>query len=1247
MGMMVERGDVFNSYLDSVKADTSLLAAIKRVFTAIADLFKREPKNQENPTIRLEEMIEQVNALIAAAEKMQAEAEMIERIEGQKKRSEKADGKTSLIGEIGASALDMAEEATFRMDNLAIARQMEERGDSALDIRMATGWERGADGLWRYELMDAEVNLYDGNETAIRKKIEVAEEAEKDFMQQSKADTKELRERTNTYLAEMREKYGVAEGDETDAMTEEEIAHLQSLTGKEIAFEDYKERRRNDLYNRRMALEAQLGYVKVKNTDSDAMIQTTRLGHILQGENADALFTAYPSLRDMEVQLVTDIRDGAFAAYATKGGYKRIELNAKKTPVDMLTYYLMHEVQHAIQDVEGFASGGNLSSLQNNGEVTAKEAYDYYRKIAGEVEARNVSARLNMSAEERMNTLLSETEDVAREDQIFIRDGVEMAMAAKKRGATKRNTPKLGQPTTANGNPPVANLGTKLNKNYENAIEAIENLIREKGTLSAHEFLYELDNALTGLNEASIEGSDYIDIGDGFTIRVSDHYSNANTFKRFNNTEKNFGVVIKLKNRKFKSDPNVDYVEVVYYPDKLDSNRQLSILEGVKGLVETKDIGEMPEPDDTHTSEKTNFSLISPEMDAAYLSAVERGDMATAQQMVLEAAKLAGYSSDESWRMAHRAPRNEEDNVNPFNTELLVPEDFWTHPEWYTQIRYNSTDRESYNNLKPAIDKYKRLVAEGKQKEADTITVTMYRGVDKRANSKEASFRNGDWITPSREYAKMSAPYGNTRVIKKDVLLKNIWWDGNSINEWGYDDGAEYAYKDAKNNRKLLDPVTYDDNGNVIPLSERFNPEKEDIRYSLSDRPTGLLTDFTEEFEALQREYTSLDPTAIHAQHPFRIRKRKVVQKYLNHVTEVLGNNVENIVYDKTNNAHIKRAYDRIVAANGTFKNDVSFIEFKEYLQSQPVEGAFIKGTNIIVYDISTDNRNNSQVDILNSYVHENVHRIIEKLGIDSKTLEDILDEGLSLLPNITNAYIDGYQSCPKFEQGEETLAYSIGDRMSPPKIGMRLLRVIEGYITFEEFNATQKKLLPLRDSYIEKILNELQNEYKARREGADYNAESANRGGVNGEDKGEAKKVYDRRWRGYSETKGYTRRSVLDEERAEILSNANAKQKTPDANIDNDLYTFDEARFSLRDDIDARIAKKRPDILPEERMEAVEYIMSRGDMGCVEVINWGAQRNRANDTSQIVLVVSLSQKRTVRVGSPLSVDICVVRTSG
>ena len=43
--------------------------------------------------------------------------------------------------------------------------------------------------------------------------------------------------------------------------------------------------------------------------------------------------------------------------------------------------------------------------------------------------------------------------------------------------------------------------------------------------------------------------------------------------------------------------------------------------------------------------------------------------------------------------------------------------------------------------------------------------------------------------------------------------------------------GDVYAYF-SSSNLKSADPVTYDDDGNVIPLSERFNPENKDIRYS-------------------------------------------------------------------------------------------------------------------------------------------------------------------------------------------------------------------------------------------------------------------------------------------------------------------------------------------------------------------------------------------------------------------------------
>ena len=128
----------------------------------------------------------------------------------------------------------------------------------------------------------------------------------------------------------------------------------------------------------------------------------------------------------------------------------------------MLAPYLLHEVQHAIQDIEGFAGGGNLSSLQSDENVTAKEAYDYYRKIAGEVEARNVSARINMTPEERRATLLSETEDVTREDQIFLRDGVEMAMAEKKKSADETVSPKKSDHSTAISSADGAKILKKL-----------------------------------------------------------------------------------------------------------------------------------------------------------------------------------------------------------------------------------------------------------------------------------------------------------------------------------------------------------------------------------------------------------------------------------------------------------------------------------------------------------------------------------------------------------------------------------------------------------------------------------------------------------------------------------------------------------------------------------------------------------------------------------------------------------------
>jgi hypothetical protein len=82
----------------------------------------------------------------------------------------------------------------------------------------------------------------------------------------------------------------------------------------------------------------------------------------------------------------------------------------------------------------------------------------------------------------------------------------------------------------------------------------------------------------------------------------------------------------------------------------------------------------------------------------------------------------------------------------------------------------------------------------------------------------ENGFRSTDYIV---NWAK---EHGYTSVLFKTVLDPS---SGGSANIYA----DEWVFFDS-NQVKSADPVTYDDNGDVIPLSERFNPDNDDIRYS-------------------------------------------------------------------------------------------------------------------------------------------------------------------------------------------------------------------------------------------------------------------------------------------------------------------------------------------------------------------------------------------------------------------------------
>ena len=261
----------------------------------------------------------------------------------------------SLAGERGAAASDKAEERTARMDNLSVARKMEEEKKDAKAIKMATGWERGADGKWRYEMPDAKI---------------------KDTM---------------------------------------------DVGGGHI----------------------------VKRYEDDMLWNGGKLSKVI---DAPELFKAYPQLKDVRIDTDAIMND-----MPSNGEYNS-KTNTITIHADELKYMnsiLNHEIQHVIQDIEGFAKGGSprlvrgevkkrfdevtkqIKQLRAEGKEDEAKAlieknrglynayqknddYNSYKSLAGEVEARNVSARLNMTPEERRKSLAESTEDVARKDQIFL-----------------------------------------------------------------------------------------------------------------------------------------------------------------------------------------------------------------------------------------------------------------------------------------------------------------------------------------------------------------------------------------------------------------------------------------------------------------------------------------------------------------------------------------------------------------------------------------------------------------------------------------------------------------------------------------------------------------------------------------------------------------------------------------------------------------------------------------------------------
>lgn len=242
---------------------------------------------------------------------------------------------------------------------------------------------------------------------------------------------------------------------------------------------------------------------------------------------------------------------------------------------------------------------------------------------------------------------------------------------------------------------------------------------------------------------------------------------------------------------------------------------------------------------------KTQYSLgtSSIKMQKEYREAVERGDYEAANRLLSETAKKRGYSSNADYRMQHSAPNSKDGYSARFDDlSIMFGDDIYTK----NAIAYFGTG-ETYDRISV------RAIQSARNNPDAMITV--YRAVPTSIN--DTVLRNGDWVTTARQYAEDHGERsldGDYRIVSEKVPAKYLYGNGDSIHEFGYDNGVDEVYQNVPGNAKTLG-VTYDDFGNLIPLSQRFDPSNPDRRFSQGSSFDKLLRDagYTQEADALLR----------------------------------------------------------------------------------------------------------------------------------------------------------------------------------------------------------------------------------------------------------------------------------------------------------------------------------------------------------------------------------------------------------
>jgi len=190
--------------------------------------------------------------------------------------------------------------------------------------------------------------------------------------------------------------------------------------------------------------------------------------------------------------------------------------------------------------------------------------------------------------------------------------------------------------------------------------------------------------------------------------------------------------------------------------------------------------------------------------DADYLAAVKSGDMKVVQGMVDEAAKAAGYTFGP---VSHTSSHSDFDK--------------FITPTWFEDSEA-STYKDAYEDQGGITRRFYLRLQNPKKLTWDELSEIPY---DLFGDTTKWDASLGDskpWVD------KKETDWPEFSKDERKAFFKNNH-DG-FISEDGDISAVVYAHQ-----IKSADPITRDSQGNVIPLSQRFNTKSEDIRYQPAD----------------------------------------------------------------------------------------------------------------------------------------------------------------------------------------------------------------------------------------------------------------------------------------------------------------------------------------------------------------------------------------------------------------------------